>query len=541
MTGSHDSNGGEGERYDFIIVGAGSSGSVLAYRLSADPKKRVLLIEAGGADGNPLIRVPMGIGKTLADPSLCWYYPTEPEPGNANEPRIFMRGKVLGGSSSVNGMVYCRGQPEDYDGWADFGCSGWGWSTMAAAFRAIEDHELGDDGVRGSGGPLHVSIRRDRSPLFDAILSAAAEMGTPRKEDINRPEQEGIGYCPVTIRNGRRVSAATAFLHPVRRRRNLTVVTDTLVDRIAIKDGKAVGVVCRGPRGAVRYAAEETVISAGSLQSPKLLMLSGIGPADHLRDLNIAVQSDLPGVGGNLREHKTLTSQYRLAGEWSINRQVQGWRAYANMVRYLFTHAGPMASTYNLNAFVKTRPGLAQPDGQMLIWNLSMDKSVADALVPECWPGLLAMVYPLRTNSQGTLRLRSADPDDLPILRTNFLATDHDRSTMLGLVRYKRQLFAHPAVRPFITAETYPGADIQEDENILDAARRDQTCQHAIGTCRMGTDPLAVIDSDCRVHGIRGLRVVDLSSMPTQVSGNTNGPAMAFAWAAADRILSSNS
>ena len=526
-------------RHDYIIVGAGSAGCVLANRLSADPGKRVLLIEAGGPDTSPLIPVPIAIGKTLFDPKLCWYFPTEPEPGNGNEPRMFMRGKVLGGSSSVNGMVYCRGQPEDYDGWADLGCTGWGWEVMARAFRAIEDHELGADEVRGAGGPLHVSIRNDRTPVTEAILDAANALGTPRREDVNRPDQHGIGYCPVTIRRGRRVSAADAFLKPARGRENLEIVTGVEVERILIEGNRAVGVAGRGPEGPVDYRTDgEVILSAGTIQSPKLLMLSGIGPADHLREHGIPLVLDLPGVGGNLLEHKSITQQLRLRRpEHSINRDLRGgWRTALGMARYLLFRSGPMAATYDINAFIKTRPGLDQPDAQLLFWAMSIDKTELASVRVEDHPGLAVLAYPLRTSSEGSLRLRSADPAAPPVLRTNFLATDHDRTTMIGLFRYLRRLFAHPLVAPHISEETWPGLDVESDDQILDVSRRDLTGQHAVGTCRMGTGPLAVLDPRLRVRGVDALRVVDLSAMPTQVSGNTNGPVMAFAWHAASLI-----
>lgn len=526
------------QHFDTIIVGAGSAGCVLAHRLSADPTHRVLLIEAGGEDKHPLIPIPMGIGKTLTDPKLCWYFMTEPDAGNAGQARAFMRGRVLGGSSSVNGMVYCRGQPEDYDDWESLGCEGWGWHDMAQAFRAIEDHELGDDGVRGVGGPLHVSIRKDRTDLTEAILNTAQALGVPRKDDINRPEQEGIGYTPVTIQRGRRVSAADAFLKPIRQRPNLTVVTDTEIQRVLIEDRRAVGVMGLANGHAVEYrATQEVILSCGALQSPKLLMLSGIGPANQLKELGIEVCVDSPAVGRNLREHKTVSLQVRLKRDFSINRQMTGWRLALNAARYALLKQGALASTYDLNAFIKTRPGLRQPDAQILFWAMSLDRS-AQGIQLESEPGLLAMGYPLRTNSQGELRLRSADPAAPPLITTNFLATEHDHSVIIGLFRWLRTLFAHPALSDFIAHESFPGLQVQTDAQILDASRRDETCQHATGTCSMGRDPqTAVLDPRLRVYGVHGLRVVDLSAMPTQVSGNTNGPAMAFAWRASDLIL----
>ena len=524
--------------YDYIIVGAGSAGCVLAERLSADPRHRVLLIEAGGEDRHPMIRIPIGIGKTLFDPSLCWYFETEADPGNAGQPRIFMRGKVLGGSSSVNGMVYCRGQPEDYDGWEAMGCAGWGWTEMARVFRTIEDHALGDDGVRGVGGPLQVSIHRDQTPLTEAILNAAQELGTRRREDVNRPDQEGIGYCPVTIRDGRRVSAADAFLKPARARPNLDVVTDTEIERLLLEGNRVVGVAGRVGGEPVEYrTAGEVVVSCGTILSPKLLMLSGIGPATELAALGITPVIDLPGVGRNLLEHKTVSQQIRLKRDYSLNSRLSGWRAALSFARYALRHDGPMASTYDLNAFIRTRPDIAQPDAQILFWAMSIDRECQTGVRPESEPGLLAMGYPLRTSSAGRVQLRSADPVALPVIGTNFLATDHDRQVMIGIFRYMRSLFAHPVLADFISHESFPGPAIESDEEILDASRRDLTCQHAVGTCRMGNDALAVLDARARVRGIDGLRVVDLSAMPTQVSGNTNGPAMAFAWRAAELIV----
>lgn len=522
--------------FDTIIVGAGSAGCMLANRLSADPDHRVLLLEAGGEDDSPYIHMPMGLGKTLLDPDLCWHRMTEPDPGNAGQPRPFMRGKVLGGSSSVNGMVYCRGQPQDYDGWAALGCKDFDWSAMRAAFRAIEDHALGDDGERGSGGPLHVSVRPGKSPLDRAILEAVHALGVPVRDDINRPDQEGVGPTAVTMRDGRRVSAADAFLHPVRSRPNLTVVTGATIERVLFDNGRATGVAGRLDGQAMVWQARyEVILCTGALHSPMLLMHSGIGPADHLDALGIPVRVDRPAVGGNLREHKTISLQLRLKAGHGINADLHGGRLLYSAARYLLGRRGPLASTYDLNAFIRTRPGLYQPDAQVLFWGLTLDRKGAGIAV-EREPGLLMMGYPLRTFSQGRIRLASADPQAAPSIQTNFLSHPDDCAVTVSLLRWMRQVAAHPGLANCVVGETHPGIESSSDEQILDAARRDETCQHAVGTCRMGSDADAVLDPQLRVRGVSGLRVVDLSAMPTQVSGNPNGPVMAFAWRAADLI-----
>lgn len=527
------------QAFDYVIVGAGSAGCVLANRLSSDPANSVLLIEAGPRDTNPLIGMPMGIGRVLANKSLNWHLATEPEPGNADRAAIWVRGRLLGGSSSVNGMIYCRGQARDYDEWAEAGLTEWSWAKMAPGFKSMENYSLGGSEIRGVGGPLDITIQEFRSPLSEAILRAAEAEGVPAREDVNEAlNPEGLGYTPVTVKGGRRVSAADAFLRPAMSRPNLTIVTDTEISKIHFNGRRAVAVEGIRRGSSVRYRARRTVIvSCGALLSPKLLQLSGVGPADHLRHHGIDVVQNLPGVGQNLREHKTIGIEQQVRfPSYSHNRNLKGLRVYLNALRYFLTRTGVMAATWDLNGFVRTDASLDRPDAQLGFSAVTVDSSKGLAM-PHSVPGWRMLGYPLRTRSQGSIMIASADPSAPPVIRPNFLSDPYDGEVIVRIFRIMRRIFANPALQPFLGLEMAPGPDVQTDEQILDASRRGGTCLHAVGTCKMGNDPMSVVDQNLRVHGLSGLRVVDLSIAPTQISGNTNGPVMAMAWRAADLIL----
>ena len=541
----------EEDSYDYIIVGAGSAGCVLASRLSADRGNRVLLVEAGPADKSPLIHMPKGFGALIHDPKHAWQFEAQPHPGNGFRTERWARGKMLGGSSSINGMTYVRGQPEDYDGWeTELGLKGWGWRQMGAAFRAIEDHALGDDGVRGVGGPLHVSPHPGRHPVSDAIIAAAKCIGIPHNDDQNRPDQFALGYMCRTIKDGRRQSAAVAFLKPAGDRPNLRILTATLVHRVVFQNRRAVGIDC-GPSAtpeivAQSYrAAREVIICAGTLQSPQMLQLSGVGPADHLRAHQVPVVVDLPGVGRNLREHWALWMNYRMTLPLSYNRQFSGPRLIMNLLRYALTHKGIMASSsHEINGFLKTRPELRRADLQIHAAPYSLDLStVASKTRFERSHGANVLVYPTRPESSGTLMIRSASIADTPLIRPCYLATDNDCRTAIDAVRLIRRLAAQEPLIPYLAEETVPGPRVTTDAQILDAWRRlGSSGYHAVGTCKMGLDhdAGAVVDTHLRVRGVQALRVVDCSVMPTTISGNTNAPAMALAWCAADLILREN-
>jgi choline dehydrogenase len=532
----HPDNGAM--EFDYVIVGAGSAGCVLANRLTADGKHSVLLLEAGPKDTNLWIHVPLGYGKLFKAKTVNWMYQTEPEPGLDGRSIFQPRGKVLGGSSSINGLLYVRGQHEDYDRWRQRGNSGWGYDDVLPYFKKAENQQRGADDYHGGDGPLPVSDLGHPDPLSAAFITAAAESGLPLNPDFNGAAQEGAGFFQTTTRHGRRASTAVAYLRPANRRKNLQVETSALAQRILFDGRRAVAVEYRvaGVKRTAR-ARREILVSSGAYNSPQLLQLSGVGPAELLRKHGINVVLDAPGVGNDLQDHLQVRIVTRCTQKITLNDIINHpVRRMLAGARYAAFRKGPLTIAAGTSgAFFKTNPRLASPDVQIHFLPFSTDK-MGEKL--HSFSGFSASVCQLRPESRGSLRIKSADPAVAPEIRINYLATEVDRTANVEGLKILRKILQAPALKPYSVEEVEPGVKVASDEELLNFCRqRGSTVYHPTSTCRMGNDPLAVVDQRLKVRGIEGLRVIDASIMPDLISGNTNAPVIMIAEKASDMIL----
>lgn len=511
---------------DYVIVGAGSAGCVVAARLSETGAK-VLLLEAGPSDWYPMIHVPAGILKLLHNPLVNWNYTAEPEPGTGNRPIHWPRGKVLGGSSSINGMLYVRGNPADFDGWAQMGCRGWSYEEVLPFFRKSERYEPGDTAYRGKDGPLRVEDYRTVLPITHRFVEAAQQAGHRFTPDFNGAVQEGVGYAQMS-RNGRfRGSTAQTFLRQARGRSNLRIETSALATRLRFNGRRCVGVSFRqGDTERTAFAAREVILSSGAINSPQLLQISGIGPAEHLKSIGVEVLVDAPGVGANMSDHYAVRITHRVDKLISINQLSRGPRLLREIARWVTLGNGALTfGVTSASVFCRSREGLSSPDLQLLFTPASYDQNRFGEL--ERLSGMTVAVCPVRPESRGTVMAKSADPRQYPTIHPNYLTAANDMAVMLAGIRQTRQIFAQPALAQYSLGETLPTLAVESDADLEDFSRKAGTSlYHPVGTCRMGEGPAAVVDPRLRVRGIDGLRVVDASIMPTVTTGNTNAPSI---------------
>jgi choline dehydrogenase len=525
------------KEYDYIIVGAGSAGCVLAARLTETAGVRVLLLEAGRRDNSWQIDMPAAVGSLLCSDRFNWNYLSEPEPFLEGRRLTHPRGRVLGGSSSINGMVYIRGHALDYDGWARGGASGWSYADVLPYFRRAEQHLHGSDSYHGSEGPLSVFAPDiERSPLAAAFVRAAAQAGYPLTPDVNGEQQEGFGRIDRTTKNGRRWSAARAYLRPAMTRPGLVIQTEALVHRILLDKGRAIGVEY-SVRGLTKqvHAAAEVIVSGGAMNSPQILLLSGIGAADDLRAAGVQPRHDLPGVGAHLNDHPDIVVQHRCLQPLSLYKNNRGAGKLLTGLRWFIRHDGLAASNhFEAGGFIRSRPGIDFPDLQLTFMPLAIQPGTVNDAGTHSYQVHIDL---LRPRSLGRVKIRSADPATPPSLLFNYLQDPQDRQDLRTAVHLTREILAQPALAPFRGEELSPGANIQADAQIDAFVRKGvETCYHPVGTCRMGTGTDCVVDEECRVRGLEGLRVVDASIMPAIVSGNTNAPTIMIAEKASDLI-----
>jgi choline dehydrogenase len=528
----------ENQIFDYIVVGAGSAGSVLANRLSADGKYRVLVLEAG-RESHPWSRIPVGFARLIENPAANWLYSSEPDEGTGQRRIPIPRGKLLGGSSSINGMVFVRGQSHDYDTWAQLGNRGWSYREVLPIFRDMESYQGDADGeYRGRGGPLKVTESNESGAIYDALIKAAGEVGIAYTKDYNGAMQDGIGMTQTTIRGGRRMSTAVCYLDPARRRPNLTIQANALTECLLIEGKRCVGVRynANGQQHEAR-ANREVVVSAGSINSPQLLELSGIGQPELLKSIGIEVSHELKGVGENLRDHYSPRMKWTvpLALGITYNDKVRGLGMVWQALRYALTHKGLLGlPAAPIRAYVRTRAGLDAPDAAI---------SWIPFLVGENFKlakdsGVTAITNILRSESTGSIHVSSKAPNMPPAVRFNFLTAQLDREVTLEAMRITRRIMTAPAMQGIATNEIAPGMNIQTDDELLDWVRNNaETTYHPVGTCKMGSDPMAVVDDQLRVRGMEGLRVADASIMPTLTSGNTNAPSIMIGEKASRMIL----
>lgn len=530
--------------YDYIIVGAGSAGCALAYRLSREASRKVLLLEAGGKDSSPMIHIPLGFAFLMKHPTVTWGYSTEPEPNMHHRRIAWPRGKVLGGTSCINGMVYIRGQREDYDHWSELGNAGWSYDEVLPYFKRSEHKAEGGNDWHGYGGPLWVEDVADQQKLdlADIFIQAALQRDLPYNEDFNGPSQEGAGYYQTNIRRGRRQSTSRTFLNLCKNRPNLTVMTGSLAQRILIEDGAAVGIeyqrtVKKSTVVERAYASGEVILCGGVINSPQLLELSGIGDAERLQTLGVNVTQHLPGVGENLQDHLTINVQQGLHGVPTFFEETRPLAMIRNVIKYFLKGAGLLAHpAAQVGVFFRTGDGVERADAQIHFAPAASEPDKKGNLKPK--PGTTATVCYLRPESRGSVHIRSTDPAAAPAIRANYLDTEQDRSAIVAAVRRVRDIFQAHALDKYRGAEYRPGPLVQSDEQILDFVRAEaESVYHPVGTCKMGSDDMAVVDERLRVHGIKRLRVADASIMPKLISGNTNAPVIMIAEKCADMLL----